>query len=304
MDFQKAFYTVPHRRLIKKLAAYGLNNQIICWVENFLLNRRQQVKVNDVTSEWNNVGSGIPQGSVIGPILFVLYINDMPNKVTSSCYLFADDTKIFRSIEDETSAKCLQDDLNILGRWSEDWLLKFHPKKCISMSIGNTTQPSYNYKLISTKESHSLQWVHEEKDIGVVIDDKLNFDTHINTKINKANSILGLIRRSYKYLDKETFIPLYKAMVRTQFDYASTIWSPYSMKHRDSIERVQRRATKQLPKMANLEYGERLKQLGLPTLAYRRQRGDMIEAYKITNNKYDKEVCQGILKMRTRKKWG
>jgi hypothetical protein len=298
MDFQKAFDTVPHNRLLLKLAAYGISDQIKGWVQNFLLNRRQQVRVNDITSDWNRVGSGIPQGSVIGPMLFVIYINDMPSKLTSSCYLFADDTKIFRSIENENSRKCLQEDLNKLGKWSDEWLLKFHPKKCISMSVGNKTQPTYNYNLPSGNENHSLQWVQEVKDIGVIIDDKLNFDIHINSKINKANSILGLIRRSYKYLDTDTFIPLYKAMVRTHFDYAATIWSPCTLKHRDIIERVQRRATKQLPKMANLEYSERLKQLGLPTLAYRRQRGDMIEAYKIANNKYDKEVCQDILNMR------
>jgi hypothetical protein len=143
-----------------------------------------------------------------------------------------------------------------------------------------------------------LNWAHEEKDLGVVIDDKLSFDTHINTKINKANSMLGIIRRSYKYLNIETFIPLYKAMVRTHFDYASTIWNPHLIRHRDSIEGVQRRATKQIPNMSHLNYSDRLKLLNLPTLAYRRVRGDMIEAYKITNNKYDKEICNDTFNMR------
>jgi hypothetical protein len=298
MDFQKAFDTVPHNRLLQKLDAYGINEQTKGWIRNFLSNRRQQVGINEKTSGWKDVISGIPQGSVIGPILFVLYINDMPSTLTSPCYLFADDTKLYRTIKDDSSIHKLQQDLDTLGKWSEKWLLKFHPTKCISMSIGNKTKPGYNYKLNIVNEEHSLQWVQEEKDIGVIIDDNLNFDTHINTKINKANSILGLIRRSYKYLDNETFIPLYKAMVRTQFDYASIIWNPYTAKHRDAIEGVQRRATKQLPNMSTLEYCDRLRKLGLPTLAYRRHRGDMIEAYKIMSNKYDEAVCKNVFAMR------
>ena len=126
------------------------------------------------------------------------------------------------------------------------------------------------------------------------LDKDLNFEKHISTKVNKANSMFGVIRRNFHYLDRKTFIPLYKALVRTHLDYASSVYSPSKMMHIDKIESVQRRATKQLPGMKDLTYPERLRLLKLPTLSYRRVRGDMIELYKITHDIYDKRVCQMV----------
>jgi hypothetical protein len=129
-----------------------------------------------------------------------------------------------------------------------------------------------------------------KKDIGVTIDSELTFESHICEKVNKATSIFGALRRAFRYLDKKLFIPLYKTMVRTQLDYASSVWAPYKKKHIDMIENVQKRATKQIPGMKNLSYEERLRKLELPTLSYRRLRGDMIEVYKIIQGHYDPEA--------------
>ena len=298
MDFQKAFDTVPHKRLMAKLTTYGITDPLYTWISSFLSNRRQYVDLNNEKSNWAPVLSGIPQGSVLGPILFVIYINDLPENLQSSVLLFADDTKIFREIANISDIRTLQDDLNKLSDWSEKWLLKFHPDKCISLSIGNKTMPNYHYSLKTGNNNHKLEWVDDVKDIGVVIDNSLNFDKHINAKINKANQMMGIIRRSYRFLDNQTFKLLYKALVRCHFDYASTIWNPFKKKHIDAIESVQRRATKQLPNMNNLSYQDRLKSLKLPTLAYRRLRGDVIEIYKIVHAIYDKDVCDGILNFR------
>jgi hypothetical protein len=221
MDFMKAFDTVPHRRLIGKLASYGINNPILGWVEAFLSNRVQQVQVNGATSEWMSVTSGIPQGSVLGPVLFIIYINDLPDCVESYAFLFADDTKLFKVIRDENDSGVLQKDLESAITWSNTWLLRFHPDKCIAMTIGKPKGTPAEYKLDMNGKEYKLKPVEEEKDIGVVIDTQLNFETHISQKVNKANSIFGLIRRSYTNLDKVAFIPLYKSLVRSLLEYAN-----------------------------------------------------------------------------------
>ena len=144
------------------------------------------------------------------------------------------------------------------------------------------------------EEKHQLKVSSTERDLGVVLDDKLTFENHLQSKINKANSIMGIIRRTYTYLDNDSFLLLYKALVRPHVEYANQIWSPYLKKHIISIENVQRRATKQIAGMRDLTYEERLHKLKLPTLAYRRLRGDMIETYKILSEKYDKEASDGL----------
>ena len=287
MDYQKAFDTVPHKRLISKLKSYNLGEEMISWIQNYLSGRKQQVSINGANSNWHTVSSGIPQGSVIGPILFVIYINDLPDLVKSNVYLFADDTKLFNIIKDQTDRDTLQNDLQKLTKWSETWLLKFHPDKCKFMHIGKNEPPDdFNYNLMNTP----LNQVHQEKDIGVTLDDKITFECHISDKVKKANSMFAIIRRSFQHLDEKTFLPLYKVLVRSHLDYASSVWFPYKEKHIDLIEGVQRRATKQIPGLGKLSYEERLRKLKLPTLKFRRHRGDMIEIYKIASGKYDPEI--------------
>ncbi|XP_076106243.1 uncharacterized protein LOC143074933 [Mytilus galloprovincialis] len=181
--------------------------------------------------------------------------------------------------------------LNKLSQWSDTWLLKFHSDKCKHMHIGKPgPEPDSKYTLKST----ILQKVTEEKDIGVIIDAELNFEKHISEKVNKANSMFALLRRTFQYLDTDTFVPLYKTLVRTHLEFASSVWHPYKIKYVDMIENVQRRATKQLPGLKNLTYSERLQKLKLPSLNFRRVRGDMIELYKTLNGKYDKEAAQFV----------
>ena len=229
------------------------------------------------------------KASVLGPILFVLYINDLPENIVSNVYMFADDIKIFKTITSPRDQRILQNDLDYLTSWSSKWLLRFHPDKCNLMHVGKTIQQEYAYNMKIDNIAHELG-VEEQKDIGVIIDSNLEFDKHINQKINKANSIMAVIRTSFTTLNQHNFVPLYKALVRSHLDYAISIWSPYKQKYKDAIENVQRRATKQLPGMKNISYDEILQRLKLPTLAYRRTRGDMIEVYKLLHGKYDGDV--------------
>ncbi|KAK3086726.1 hypothetical protein FSP39_022531 [Pinctada imbricata] len=151
MDFQKAFDTVPHRRLISKLKSYGIDENLITWISSFLSNRLQHVSINGESSDWMDVTSGIPQGSVLGPILFVLYINDLPDEVNSEVYLFADDTKIFKVIGNDTDSETLQRDLDTLTQWSNTWLLKFHPSKCKHLHVSRKGEIHRNTLLLVRK---------------------------------------------------------------------------------------------------------------------------------------------------------
>ena len=281
-DFMKAFDKVPHRRLVYKIERYGINGNILGWMENFLSNRTQEMIINSSKSKPANVTSGIPQGSVLGPILFVLYINDLPDEVDKETFifLFADDTKAFRHIKSGQDQIQLQIDINKMVDWSNLWLLKFHPEKCIMMSIGKEPDQCFNY----TMEGHTLNYTTCEKDLGVQIDNALTFDKHINGAINKANGVLAVVKKTFECLDKEIFLHIYKALVRPQLEYASSVWAPHLIKHIDAIEKVQMRATKLVPKIGKLkDYEERLKKLKLPTLSYRRCRGDLIQVFKLTS---------------------
>ena len=157
------------------------------------------------------------------------------------------------------------------------------------MTIGGNKNDHQTYYMQREGVIHNLQVSEEETDLGVTIDSKLTFDAHISNKINKVTKMIRIIRRTYQIIDMDTFLPLYKCMVRPHLDYANFIWYPNKKKHIQAIENVQIRATKQLPGLHNLSYSDRLKKLRLPTLTYRRLRGDMIETYKIINNIYDQE---------------
>ena len=279
LDFQKAFDSVPHERLQAKLAAYGILGKTANWIRNFLTNRRQRVVVENGKSEWANVISGIPQGSVLGPILFIIFINDLPDVVSSTVQIFADDTKIYRTINNIGDTIILQEDLNKLQQWSTKWQLKFNAKKCKVMHLG-----SRNSKAEYAMEGTTLNTVIEEKDLGVLIDEELKFHKHVSAAVAKANQILGIVKRTFDTLDEELLPLVYKHQVRPHLEYGNAIWHPRYVADMKKVERVQRRATKIIPELRDKQYEKRLQSLNLYSMEYRRKRGDMIQTYKILQN--------------------
>ena len=193
----------------------------------------------------------------------------------------------------DSDVDILQEDLNGMVGWTDDSLLQFHPGKCKSMRITSRSSPPYKHGYVM--KGQLLEQTYEEKDLGVIIDSKLSFDQHISAKVKTANNLVGLIRRSFEYLDKDMFKQLFTSIVRPHLEYAAPVWNPHLQRHITSIENVQRRASKLVPGLGHLSYMERLRSLRLPTLAYRRYRGDMIEMWKLTHGKYDEEVTHDFL---------
>ena len=277
-DFSKAFDSVPHERLFIKLESLGIKGDILKWIRSFLQGRTQSVNVEGSHSSWKNVLSGIPQGSVIGPILFVIFINDMPSSVKHSfCRLFADDCKLYGQVS-TSGENLVQSDLARLEEWSRIWQLPFNAPKCKTMHFGHKN-PMFSYVLNGTQ----LKSITTEKDLGVTVDNKLNFHVHTATATKKANQILGVIKRAYKTRDANTIATLYKTMVRQPLEYGNAIWGPCYVGDMKLVEGVQRRATKLIPHLYELPYEDRLKFLKLPSMEYRRLRGDMIQCFKIMN---------------------
>ncbi len=285
LDFAKAFDSVPHERLLLKLKMYGVQGEVLTWIEQFLKGRRQRVRVNGEVSEWKDVTSGIPQGSVLGPVLFVIFINDLPEVVQSYVEMFADDTKIFSTVKEEDSLQ-LQEDLHSLTDWANIWQLRFNAAKCKTLHLGNGNQKKKYVMTDGEGKEEMLEGTELEKDLGIHVDPSLKFSKHVEVQVNKANRILGLIRRSYQHLDMESFKRLFTALVRPHLEYGVVVWSPRLIKDKDMIEGVLRRGSKLIPGLKDLPYDKRLEKMELPSMSYRRARGDMIEAYKHTHGLY------------------
>ena len=290
LDFQKAFDTVAHRRLMVKLKAYGIDGKLLKWIEGFLSGRSQHVKVNGCKSSEGTVISGVPQGSVLGPLLFVLYINDLPDELECMSLMFADDTKVYQTITTEEDTAAVQRDLLKLEEWSAKWLLLFHPGKCKVLTIGDLEKiirpRAFKYELHGVVLEHEF----EEKDLGITIDNLLKFDVHIEDKIKKANTMLGMIRRSFSCLSKEVFLPLYKSLVRHHVEYGAVLWSGMvSRTQIRAIEKIQMRAFSMIQGLRDMEYEEQLRTLKIPTLAARRSRGVVIEMWK-HHHVYERDI--------------
>jgi Reverse transcriptase (RNA-dependent DNA polymerase)/Endonuclease-reverse transcriptase len=282
LDFAKAFDTVPHERLKKKLRAHGISGQLLKWIAAWLSNRKQRVVLNGKESSWEEVLSGVPQGSVLGPLLFIIFINDLDLSVSELELLlkFADDTKVARVIKDDTDRQGLQLALDRLIDWSERWGMIFNVKKCIVMHIGRNN-PQSDYVMKNT----TLGTTKEEKDLGVAISDSLKPAAQCARAAKTALAVLGQITRAFRYRDKLTFVQLYKQYVRPHLEFSVQAWSPWQQADKDKLERVQQKAIGMVSGLRGRTYEERLKELGLTTLEERRHQADMAHMYKICTEK-------------------
>lgn len=285
LDFSKAFDKVPHKRLIYKLKEYKINNSIVDWIENWLNDRKQRVVLNGIHSDWLRVKSGVPQGSVLGPLLFLIYINDIDIGLGSNIYKGADDTKLAGRVGTTEGAYKLQRDIDKLIGWADKWQMEFNVDKCKVVHVGNK-----NEGFVYSMGGKWLDAVDRERDLGVIISQDLKAHKQSIEARNKANRMLGIINRNVSYKSKEVITKLYNSYVRPHLEYCIQAWRPYHRYDINMLESVQRRATKLIPSLKNHSYESRLKELGMYSFERRCKRGDMIEVFKMFSGMNDLNV--------------
>ncbi|XP_069607092.1 uncharacterized protein [Ranitomeya imitator] len=207
LDFSKAFDTVPHKRLVHKMRMLGLGENVCKWVSNWLSDRKQRVVINGIVSNWVAVTSGVPQGSVLGPVLFNIFINDLVEGLHSKISIFADDTKLCKAVNTREDSILLQMDLDKLETWAERWQMRFNNDKCKVIHMGRRNQ--YHHYTLNGKP---LGKSDREKDLGILVNDKLTWSSQCQAAAAKANRIMGCIKRGLDTHDESIILPLYKSL--------------------------------------------------------------------------------------------
>ncbi len=278
IDFAHAFDSITRSKMTEKLINFGVCGLLLCWIIAFLSNRFQCVILESCFSEWLPVVSGVPQGSVLGPILFILFVDDVGAIFSGDLnhQLFADDLKLYSSVESDADASALQSALDSLEQWCITWQLEVNVSKCHVLHFGkDSLQRQYHFAGSVIPSSN------EVSDLGVTVDPLLSFDSHINNIIRKAYSRVGVLYKGFRSRSPALLVKAFVTYVRPLLEYASNVWSPYLLKHIRGIENVQRRFTKRIFSISHLSYSERLAVLGLDTLELRRLRSDLTLYYKI-----------------------
>jgi hypothetical protein len=276
-----AFDSIVHSKLVFKLSNYGINGNLLQWISSFLTCRLQCVVTEHCFSDWLPVVSGVPQGSVLGPILFILYIDDIGVICSGSVThkLFADDLKLYTTIKSDIDRASLQTALNRLQQWCIDWQLTINIEKSHVLHIGkNNSQFPY------TLNGSQISAADTVSDLGVIIDPILKYDAHINNLVGKGFQRVGVLFRGFASRSVRVLKKAYITFVRPVLEYASSVWSPHLIKHIDSIERVQKYFTRRIPSLRDLSYPERLAAIDLEPLELRRLKADLTLYYKCLHN--------------------
>ena len=297
-DYSAAFQSVSHELLLYKLRhSYHISDKALYWLTSFLSNRKQRVVVNGKCSDWTAVLSGTPEGSLLSPLLFALFVNDLPNKISTNCLLFADDVKLYHKIKTPDDASRLQNDLNTLCQWSSDWRLQLNPQKCKSFTMSlRRNQILAAYKI----NDIALERVSFIKDLGIWLDTKLTFGKHIDFAVSKANRAMGIMIRSLQTgtdrgsLNCKPVLTAYFGNVRSVLEYGCVIWGGASKTHLERLDRIQHKFLIWLACFKNtsrlshsLEYKDLLRSFNVTSLEHRRLQYDILFVYKIHSGQVD-----------------
>ena len=282
MDFSKAFDTVPHERLLAKLKHAGIHGSLHTWIRTFLTQRSQQVALEGAFSSSIHVTSGVPQGTVLGPLMFLLYLNDITKGISSEIRLLADDCIMYRQINNAKDSEDLQNDINLLCDWEQRWQMKFNKAKCYAMNITHKTDPLHtNYCMGDT----TLETVKNHTYLGVELNNKLSWANHIQNVKTRANQILGLLRRNLYSCSSDVKSVAYKTLVRPRLEYCASVWDPYQKDLISQLESVQRRSARFVLKnhRRKASVTQMLTQLKWEPLEHRRASQRLTLIYKSVN---------------------
>ena len=280
MDFRKAFDSVNHRLLLMKLKGFGLNGNLLTWIQNFLIGRTFHVTVDGERSREAKVLSGVPQGSVLGPLLFLLFVNDLADQLVCPSFLFADDLKLIGNPKTQAT----QGDLDIIYQWTVTWDLPLNLTKCKRLT---QLQEGINTRYLGTTDPTALERVDQMRDLGIQVTSDFKPRTQCLQAAKKANTALHQLKRAVCSRDSKILLPLYTAFVRPHLEYCVQAWAPYLVQDLNTLEDPQKRFTRWFKHLRDEPYEVRLKKLGLFSMSRRRMRGDLIETFKIMNGFVD-----------------
>lgn len=289
LDFAKAFDKVSHRKLLHKLTGYGITGKLAIWIAAFLKGRKQRVVLGNHYSQWNDVESGVPQGSVLGPVLFIIFIDDLAELISCVGKMYADDTKVMCGLNRSNpipDIKNLQDDIDCIMKWTQIWGMQLNIKKCKVMHIGKSN-PKHTYSMLDNETGlrFPLEETVCERDLGILVSNDLKPSCQVNHAASTANKVLGMLKNTFVNRDAKIWKKLYTCYVRPHLEFAVSAWSPYMQKDINCLEKVQKRATKSIHELRGLPYAHRCHRLGLTSLSERRVRGDLIQQFKFIRDK-------------------
>ena len=279
-DISKAFDRVWHSGLLFKIRQLGIKGQLLCWIRNYLINRQQQVTIGQSRSRINLINAGVPQGSVLGPLLFLIYVNDITENLVSMPRLFADDTSLACTTANISDLEgILNHDLNVIANWSKQWLVKFNPSKTEVIYFGHGRSPSLLF------ENSTLTPVNTHKHLGITLSNNYKWTDHVNNILTTSSKLLGIMRRIKFTVSRKALNQIYISYLRPILEYASPVWDNCTQNDKDKLERVQLEAARIVTGTTRSISSQNLyRETGWLTLSDRRQYQKLILMYKIKHS--------------------
>lgn len=283
-DFSKAFDLIDHSLLLQKISAMGIHGSLLRWCESYLMKRSQLIMIRGYTSRPRLIPTGVPQGSHLGPLFFLIFVNDLTSRIVCPFKMYADDLKLYMRIKTDNDTKFFQTEIDKVFSWCCQYKMILNIDKCYHIKFSKKRIPSIAVYYLN---NIALNEVSTIRDLGVTFDSSLNFRAHIDNIVKKATQLSGFISRQIKtFKDPKVVIPLYNSLVRSTLEYNSSVWAPTYTVHINRLERIQKRFLYQLTYAINkcnilVSYESRLAYHKLKTLSVRRKVSDIIFLYKV-----------------------